>query len=225
MTQNPSPTAAGSRAHGTLLLADISGYTGFLQGVTDAHRALIVDVDAPPAAYAMVASLLDGIVGAIVPPFHLVKFEGDAVFAVATDASPAPRGAALLACLRACHAAFKSHLGTAHEEWTCVCDSCIRINDLDLKFVLHHGEYVVQRVGLQEELLGPDVNVVHRLLKNHVTDLIGRRPYALFTDAAMTGLGIAEDGMVPAIESYDRIPPVAIHVLPLDDGAPTPTTG
>jgi hypothetical protein len=46
VTATPSPTAqpsGASRRSGALLLADISGYTGFLQGVADAHRDLIVD--------------------------------------------------------------------------------------------------------------------------------------------------------------------------------------
>ena len=44
------PVSRGTRSRGTLLLADISGYTGFLQGVAEAHYELIVEADAPPLA-------------------------------------------------------------------------------------------------------------------------------------------------------------------------------
>jgi hypothetical protein len=209
-------TAQGTRARGALLLADISGYTSFLQGVADAHRDLIVEADEPPAAYGLVSSLLDTMVTRIAPQFRLAKFEGDAVFAVATDEELGVRGADLLACLRECHAAFRSHLAEAHTVWTCTCAACTRISDLDVKFVLHHGGYVVQRVAGREELLGPDVNVVHRLLKNHATELVGRRPYALLTDAALQDLDVPAAGMIPATETYAGMPPVAVHVLPLD---------
>ena len=161
------PVSRGTRSRGTLLLADISGYTGFLQGVAEAHYELIVEADAPPPAYGLVASLLDGIVEAIVPPFRLVKFEGDAVFVVVDEGDGGIRGAELLTLLRACHAEFRARLDEANERWTCTCDSCSRVHLLDLKFVLHHGDYVLQQVGRQDELLGPDVNIAHRLLKNH----------------------------------------------------------
>ena len=162
------------------------------------------------------ASLLDGIVADLVPPFRLVKFEGDAVFAAAREGETGLHGVDLVDTLRACHRAFRVRLGQANERWTCTCGSCARIQELDLKFVLHHGEYVLQQVGRQEELLGPDVNIVHRLLKNHhATDLVGPRPYALLSDALIAALGVPDDGMLAATETYDRVPPVAVHVLAL----------
>jgi hypothetical protein len=51
-----------------LLIADISGYTGYLAGVELDH------------AQDILADLIDTIVGALRPPFHLSKLEGDAAF-------------------------------------------------------------------------------------------------------------------------------------------------
>ena len=206
-------TRAGHR-QGTFLLADISGYTGFLSGVAEAHRAIIIEADEPPAAYALISSLLDAMVEKVAPTFRLVKFEGDALFAVADDPDMA-RGAQLLACLRACHDEFTTLLAEAHTRWTCTCDACARIDGLGLKFVLHHGDYVIQRIVGQEELAGPDVIVVHRLLKNHARDLVGERPYALLSDAVLEALDVPGDGMLAATETYDDLPPVPVHVLPL----------
>jgi hypothetical protein len=61
---------------GTLLLADISGYTAFLQAVAGAHAADMAAGRFVPKAYPLLTSLLDGIVGRIVPPFVLSKLEG-----------------------------------------------------------------------------------------------------------------------------------------------------
>lgn len=212
---NPPMPAPGSRGRGALLLADISGYTGFLQGVADAHTVLVVEADEPPAAYALMSSLLDQIVAALEPRFWLAKFEGDAVFAVADDAA-ALHGEAALACLRACYARFIERLGRASDMWTCRCNSCSRVGTLGLKFVLHHGDFVVQRITGREELLGPEVNVAHRLLKNHVQEQIGPRPYALITDAALDALGIPADGMRATTEVYEHMPPIGAHILELD---------
>jgi hypothetical protein len=210
-----NPITRGTRTQGSLLLADISGYTAFLQGVADAHHALIVEADEPPAAYGFVSGLLDRMASAVVPPFRLIKFEGDALFAVADDPELAVRGSAVLECLRDCHAAFQAGLATAGQEWTCTCNSCSRIHDLSLKFVLHHGEYIAQRIVGRDELAGPDVIVAHRLLKNHARDLVGSRPYALLTDACLAALEVPAAEMLAATESYDGLPPIPVHVLAL----------
>jgi hypothetical protein len=209
------PISRGLRRSGSLLLADISGYTGFLQGISDAHRALVIEADEPPVAYALVSSLLDAMLSAITPPFRLVKFEGDALFAVAESGDMRARGPAVLDCLRACYAAFRERLGHAGTEWTCRCNACALISGLDLKFVLHHGEYVVQGIAGHEELLGPDVNVVHRLLKNHAHEVVGDRPYALLTAAAMAALEVPAEAMLAATERYEDIPLIEVRILPL----------
>jgi class 3 adenylate cyclase len=211
MTLQP---AGPSRREGTFLLADISGYTSFLHGVADAHRAIVIEADEPPPAYALLSSLLDAMVTTVAPRFRLVKLEGDALFAVADDLQGL-RGPAILDCVRACHAEFTRLLAGAHDQWTCSCDACSRIDDLGLKFVLHHGEYVLQRIVGREELAGPDVIVVHRLLKNHARDLVGERPYALFSGAAVAALEVPTAGMETGVETYDDMPPVPVHVLPL----------
>jgi len=204
---------SAGRTWGALLLADISGYTGFLQGVGDAHQALIIDSPEPPPAYGLMSSLLETIMAAIIPPFRLVKLEGDAVFAVGEELPL--RGTAVVACLEACYAAFGARLAEANSLWTCSCDACARIHTLDLKFVLHYGEFIAQRVGGQEEVLGPEVNVAHRLLKNHALDLTGGRPYALLSDAAVAMLGVPAAGMLASTEKYEHLPPINVHVLPL----------
>jgi hypothetical protein len=75
--------AALGAGRGTLLLADISGYTAFLQAVAAAHVAEMAAGRFVPKAYPLLTSLLDGIVGRIAPPFLLSKLEG-------TRSSPSP---------------------------------------------------------------------------------------------------------------------------------------
>src|SRR6266436_6770824 len=47
------------------------------------------------------------------------------------------------------------------------------------------GEMVKQKMGGREELAGRDVIVVHRLLKNTVSEKVGDRAYALYSDACV----------------------------------------
>jgi len=206
-------TGAGqaSRREGVLLLADISGYTGFLEGVAVAHREIILDAPEPPPAYSVMSSLLDAISGALEPSFRIAKLEGDAVFAVADDASD---GSAVLDVVRGCYAAFRDRLAAAESEWTCTCNACATVKTLDLKFIVHHGSHVAQPILGREELLGPDVNLVHRLLKNHARELVGPVPYVLITDAAIGAMAIPTEGMVGGEESYEG-GPIPVHVLVL----------
>jgi Protein of unknown function (DUF2652) len=200
---------------GTLLLADISGYTAFLQAVAGAHAADMAAGRFVPQAYPLLTSLLDGIVGRIVPPFVLSKLEGDAVFAFAAEGELGVGGQSVLDCLAACYGAYRARLDEARQVMACSCDACRLIGDLELKFVLHHGDYIVQSIAGHQELLGPEVTISHLLLKNHVADLIGRSAYALITEPAVAHLEIPLEHAVSVTEQYEHYAPVPALVLTL----------
>jgi Protein of unknown function (DUF2652) len=204
-----------SAASGPLLLADISGYTSFLQLVAVAHQNDAFADGAVPDAYALVSHLLDGIVERLVPPFTLSKLEGDAVFAFATSTAVLPRGAAMVDCFTECHADFRRRLGMAHGMWSCRCDACSRIDDLDLKFILHAGSFVIQEIAGRQELVGPEVVMAHRLLKNRTAEVVGHGAYALFTEAAATRFDVPGEGAIPVVETYEHYQPIHAYVFPL----------
>ena len=174
---------------GEILLADISGYTVFLENVKLAHASDAFADGQIPYAYELVSSLLGGIVEKVAPPFTFVKFEGDAVFAVA-DKGSAPKGSDLLACITGCYDEFVSRIDEAALTWTCTCNACMVMNSLDLKFILHHGDYIVQAIGTHVEVLGPDVTVAHRLMKNAAASNVGSSAYLLITEAAEEALDL-----------------------------------
>jgi len=119
MTSASLSPIAPRAVRGLLFLADIGGYTAFLGSVSDAHRDDAFDDGTVPDAYALVWSLLDGIVARAVPPFTLSKLEGDAVFADAIDGDVIPRGDAFLTCPQECYADFHGRLTSAGEIWSC----------------------------------------------------------------------------------------------------------
>ena len=203
------------RADGPLLLADIGGYTAFLRAVAAAHEADAFANGAIPDAYAMISSLLDGIVARLVPPFTLSKLEGDAVFAYAVDDAPIPDGSGLLACVAACYAEFLARLAAAHDVWTCRCDACLRIDSLDLKFILHAGPFVLQEIAGRAELVGPDVVMAHRLLKNEAAALLGSPAYILVTAVAAERFGVPTAGARQLVARYEHYPPIETFVFPL----------
>lgn len=208
----PPRTAAGP-----LVLADIGGYTSFLRTVQVAHAGDAFANGQVPDAYGLVSSLLDGIIGRLIPPFTLSKLEGDAVFAYATDASVVPHGSALIACIEACYAEFRLRLGAAHDVWACRCDACVRIDQLDLKFIVHAGPFVVQAIGGTTELAGPEVVMAHRLLKNEAATVLGRGAYALVTAAAVERLEVPVAAAVPLTAAYEHYEPIEAFAFPLGE--------
>lgn len=211
MTTTTAPTATS----GPLVLADISGYTAFLQSVASAHANDAFADGAVPEAYGILTRLLDGIVGKLVPPYTLSKLEGDAVFAFATDQDEVPTGGDVLVRFGGCYADFRQRVASAKEIWPCWCDACANIEMLDLKFVLHAGPFVIQEIAGQRELVGPEVVIAHRLLKASAPELTGRSAFALVTNAAAEQLEIPLDDCIQVVESHEHYAPIDAHVFSL----------
>ena len=152
------------------VIADISGYTSFLAGVELDH------------AQDIIADLMDTVVKGLRPPFRLAKFEGDAAFVYAVTAKV--DGSMLQDTIESAYFKFRRRLRDIKQASACECKACAAMGDLDFKFVSHHGEMVKQKMGGREELAGRDVILVHRLLKNTVSEKIGSRAYALYSEPA-----------------------------------------
>ncbi len=175
------------------LIADISGYTGYLADVELDH------------AQDILADLVGAVVTALRPNFRLAKLEGDAAFTFMT--ADRVDGSMLLDTIERCYFGFRRRRRDVRQATSCECNACVRIPDLDLKFVVHHGEAIIQKVAGRQELLGSDVIVVHRLLKNDVVEKLGINAYALISQACIdaSDLDPAALGMRAHTETYDRI--------------------
>lgn len=187
-----------------LLIADVSGYTSYLQGTELEH------------AQDVLADLMETVVGSLQPALRLGKLEGDAAFAYAVGDDL--DGSMLLDAVDECYFAFRARVRDIRHATTCDCDACRRIPDLDLKFAAHHGRVVRQVVAGREELTGADVILVHRLLKNEVAERLGLRGYALFTDRCLSALGLdgAALGLRRHVERYSDVGEVVGYVADLE---------
>ncbi len=161
-----------------LVIADISGYTSYLAGVELDH------------AQDILADLMDTVVTAFRPTFRLAKLEGDAAFVYAI--APTVDGSALQDAMERTYFAFRRRLRDIGQASICDCDACTRMPTLDLKLVAHHGTIARQRIAGREELAGRPVIEVHRLLKNEVEATLGLPAYALYSDACVEAMGLAD---------------------------------
>lgn len=154
---------------GLLLIADIAGYTRFM----DFHRADLAH------AQDVVARLLEAMIDAS-PALQLVEVEGDAAFLYRPSADAASPELAETALRQSVsmHRAFHTVQQTIACLNGCPCQGCSQVGNLRVKFVAHLGEVAPQRVKQLTRLAGFDVIVVHRMLKNSVPV----REYLLMTE-------------------------------------------
>jgi class 3 adenylate cyclase len=177
---------------GYLLLADISGYTSYVASTELTHSQEIL------------SELLEVIVSHFKRQLVIHKLEGDAVFAY-TPISNIQRGESLLELIESTYLAFRSRRDAARRRTTCTCNACRNISNLDLKFLVHYGEFFVQDVMGAKELVGSDVNLIHRLLKNHVSESTGWKAYILFTEQSLQALDIHLESLAQQAESYEHL--------------------
>jgi len=141
-----------------LLIADIGGYTDYMR----THRMSLAHAEVNTAR------LLEKVIDAA-PGFDLIEIEGDAAF-LARRADASEDGATLALTLRAATAMHRAfHVERKYVATNlCPCDGCTQANNLKLKFVAHVGEVASQTIRDRRKLVGIDVILVHRLLKNPV---------------------------------------------------------
>lgn len=186
---------------GTLLIADITGYTHFLSESELEH------------AQEILGYLLELLIKQTRPPLVISRTAGDAVISYAIGATTL-QGQTFVELLEDTYVAFRRAIEVMILNNTCRCAACANVSVLDLKFFVHHGLFGIQTLGGHDELVGSDVNLLHRLLKNHIVETTGLRAYTVFTAAAVAALGLGDiaAAMTPHAESYEHLGQVRLFV-------------
>jgi hypothetical protein len=187
---------------GYLVLADISGYTSFVAKTEIEHADFALSV------------LLEAIVEKLSSLLTISKLEGDAVFAYVEE-SKLPSGKSLLELVDNTYLAFRDRAEDLYSKATCPCRACRAVPTLDLKFMVHHGDFIIQQVAGIRDLLGTDVNLIHRLAKNHVAESTGWKGYALFTNQGLESMQTDKASFVQQAESYEHLGDVETYVMDL----------
>jgi uncharacterized protein YndB with AHSA1/START domain len=187
--------------HGYILIADITGYTSYLSRSELDH------------AQETLAALLNLLISHTNPPLVISRLAGDAVISYGLRDNFF-QGQTFVELIEDTYVAFRRAIDLMVLNTTCGCNACKNIGSLDLKFFVHYGSFALQKLGAHEEMVGTDVNAIHRLLKNTVTERTGARAYALYTDAAILQLGLEEicAAMAPHEETYEHVGTVPVWV-------------
>lgn len=186
---------------GYLLIADITGYTLYLSQSELEHAQEILH------------TLLELLIEHTRPPLIISRLAGDAVISYALQAN-ALQGQTFVELLENTYTAFRRAIELLVLNNTCQCNACANVSLLDLKFFLHYGSFVVQRLGEHDELVGSDVNLIHRLLKNKVAEQTGLRGYTLYTEQAIQQLGLEgfPETLVSHREEYEHLGAVDVWI-------------
>lgn len=189
---------------GLLLITDISGYSKY------------VNQPELEPAQSRLTDLLNLLIDYTRSPLVLSKLEGDAVFSNAPDEGFL-QGQTLVEIVEATYIAFRKALELMILNTTCTCAACRNLKDLDLKFFVHCGSFTIQKSNEYRELLGNEVNLVHRLAKNHIKKKTGFGAYAAYTQAVIEkmGLGAIAGDMISHREMFADVGEVQLYVQDL----------
>jgi len=168
--------------NGTFVLADIGGYTTFLTDVGIEHAKEIT------------SHLFNSLFEVDRDTWKVGNIEGDCLF-LYSDSPKSPQD--VFAYVRRLYEKFRESIEEVASGSTCRCGACDRSGDLTLKFVVHGGAFGIQTIAGRNELIGPDIIVAHRLLKNSIP----MREYALLTTPLA---GIAEASGLEATPGRDE---------------------
>ena len=201
-----------SSTHGLLLIADIGGYTTYMS----THRMSLAHAEVNTAR--LLGTVIDA-----VPGLELVEIEGDAAFLYREVGTSDPDQLVeeVVRAASAMHRAF--HVERQYVARNlCPCAGCKEVADLSLKFVAHVGEVATQTIRDRLKLVGIDVILVHRLLKNTVP----LREYVLLTEQLYREGSPALTGVIgevePDLEGFGPVKAYYVDVEALGTMSPEP---
>lgn len=138
-----------------LLIPDISGFTRFIEASESSLAPFLI------------ADLLEILIEANTLDMEVSEIQGDAILFYRLG--PPPPVQELVAQCRRIFLDFQNYLRLVERDNASELGAALRAHDLTLKIVVHYGSVNVAQIRHFTKLMGRDVIVVHRLLKNNVT--------------------------------------------------------
>jgi hypothetical protein len=140
---------------GLLFIPDISGFTRFVNEIEIEHSRHIIQ------------QLLEVLINANESGLEISEIEGDAIlFYKFGDPFELE---VLYKQVEKMFLAFHQRLIIYDNRKICQCKACVSAINLTLKIITHYGEFTYYNVKNFNKLIGKDVIVAHRLLKNDIS--------------------------------------------------------
>jgi hypothetical protein len=165
-----------------IFIPDISGFTEFITQTEIKHSNHII------------SELVDIIISANRLNLTISEIEGDAVLFYRKGESPTLQE--LTGQVKNMFLDFHTHLKVIQRDNVCQCGACRSAINLTLKFIVHYGELSETVIQNFTKIIGSDVILAHRLLKNN----IGETEYMLLTDKYLRTQAVNEEQLEPWVE-------------------------
>ncbi len=165
-----------------IFIPDISGFTEFITQTEIKHSNHIL------------SELVEIILSANRLNLTVSEIEGDAVLFYRKGEPPTLQE--LIGQVKSMFLDFHTQLKIIQRDNVCQCGACRSAINLSLKFIAHYGELSETVIQNFTKIIGSDVILAHRLLKNN----IGETEYMLLTDKYFRTQEVNEQQLEPWIE-------------------------
>ncbi|MEE9449810.1 MAG: DUF2652 domain-containing protein [Ignavibacteriaceae bacterium] len=165
-----------------IFIPDISGFTEFITQTEIKHSNHII------------SELVETILAANRLNLTVSEIEGDAVLFYRKGEPPPLQE--LIEQIKNMFLDFHMYLKVIQRDNVCQCGACRSAINLSLKFIVHYGQLSETVIQNFTKIIGSDVILAHRLLKNN----IGETEYMLLTDKYFRTQEVNEQQLEPWIE-------------------------
>ena len=186
-----------------IFIPDISGFTKFVTKCEINHTNHII------------SNLINIILDSNPLELKVSEIEGDAVLFYFKGMPP--KKEEIIQQSKRMFIDFHTNLKAMERNFFCKCGSCTTASNLTLKFIVHYGICKEVPIHNSTKLIGSDVILAHRLLKNNVPE----REYILLSEnilkSQQSELIIEEDwvDMKSNIENFEDFGEIKTKYIPL----------
>ncbi|GGG27660.1 DUF2652 domain-containing protein [Hymenobacter glacieicola] len=187
-----------------LLIPDISGFTRFIEESGSLQAPFLV------------ADLLEILIEANTLNLQVNEIQGDAVLFYRLG--PPPSVAELVRQCRRIYLDFQNYLRIVARDTGSELAAALHELALTLKIVVHYGRVSVARIREYTKLMGRDVIVVHRLLKNNITGseyILLSEGYLATQDPAALQQAFSWTRLLPGATYYEHLGETPYHYASL----------
>lgn len=185
---------------------DITGFTKF---VANSDISFTKEV---------IPNLLRRLIESNILKMNVAEIEGDAIFFYKTGRLP-PVNRVAKQC-KLFYSVFSDFLEMLEKNDPENHERYLAGNQLGLKMIVHFGHVSTANIKGRTKLLGEDVIIAHKLLKNS----IGASSYILLTEKYLANIRnkgnlsmwFQVNELIPGVEQYDYIGEVKYHYVPFD---------
>lgn len=194
------PAEADGQLPALLLIPDISGFTRF------------IEESGSPRAPFLVADLLEILIEANILDLQVNEIQGDAVLFYRLG--PPPTVQELVRQCRRIYLDFQNYLRLVERDTGSELATALQELALTLKIVVHYGRVSVAQIREHIKLMGRDVIVVHRLLKNNVAGseyILLSEDYTATQAPAELARAFAWTRLLPGSAYYEHLGEIPYH--------------